>query len=32
MTQKILITEVEAGPVDAKLFELPPEIKALKKP
>lgn len=32
MTQKILITEMEAGPMDAKLFELPPEIKALKKP
>jgi len=32
MTQKIVITEMEAGPVDPKLFELPPEIKALKKP
>ena len=31
-TQIITLTEVAVGPVDAKLFELPPEIKALKKP
>lgn len=31
-TQIITMTEVEAGPIDAKLFELPAEIKALKKP
>ena len=30
--QVLTITKVEVGDQDAKLFELPPEIKALKKP
>lgn len=32
MQQTIRLSEVVVGPVDAKLFELPPEIQALKKP
>lgn len=31
MQQTIKLTEVKPGPVDAKLFELPAEIQALKK-
>jgi hypothetical protein len=31
-TQTITWTTIEAGPLDAKLFELPQEIKALKAP
>ncbi len=32
MQQTIKLTEVQVGPMDAKAFELPPEIQALKKP
>ncbi len=32
MQQTIKLTEVQMGPMDAKAFELPPEIQALKKP
>jgi len=31
-TQSIIWTKIEAGRLDAKLFELPPEIRALKAP